>query len=95
MRLLAGGLIAGVILYFVPGLHSGPACVAAGLLLAYLMTLLGPRSIVEKSAFALGAALIAWVAGPRAAYGQSLLAHLAGWLAAGTALAFYLHPKSE
>jgi hypothetical protein len=59
------------------------------------MLLLGPRSIVEKVAFALGVSLIAWVAGPRAAYGQSLLWHLLGWLAAGTALAFYLHPKSE
>jgi uncharacterized membrane protein YccC len=95
MRVLVGGLIAGVILYFVPGLHSGPACVAAGLLLTLLLLLVGPRSIAEKIGLALLVALIAWLAGPRAAYGQSLLAHLLGWLAAGAALAFYLHPKSE
>jgi len=95
MRILVGGLIAGLIFFFAPGLHSGPACVAAGALLAWLLIQLGPRSIVEKVGFTLGVALIAWIAGPRAAYGQSLAWHLAGWFAAGTALAFYLHPKSE
>ena len=39
--------------------------------------------------------LLAWVAGPRAASGQSLLRHLLGWGAAGAALAYYLRPKSE
>lgn len=95
MRVLVGGLIAGVILYLVPGVRSGPACVIAGVLAAWLMLQLGPRSIVEKVGAALTAALIAWVAGPRAAYGQSLFWHLAGWTAASAALAFYLHPKSE
>jgi hypothetical protein len=95
MRVIVGGLIAGVILYFVPGQRSGPACVAAGALSAMLLLLSGPRSIVEKVGVVLIAAAIAWVAGPRAAYGQSLFAHLIGWTAAGTALAFYLHPKAE
>lgn len=95
MRVLVGGLIAGVILYIVPGLHSGPACILAGILAALLLLQLGPRSIVEKVGALLTAALIAWIAGPRAAYGQNLFWHLFGWLAAGTALAFYLHPKSE
>jgi hypothetical protein len=95
MKVLVGGLIAGSILYFVPGLHSGPACVIAGALLTFLLLQAGPRSIVEKVGLALTAALIAWIAGPRAAYGQSLPWHLLGWFAAGTALAFYLHPKSE
>jgi hypothetical protein len=95
MRVLVGGLIAGVILYFVPGLHSGPACVVAGILLACLMLQLGPRSLVEKVGAGLTAALIAWTGGPRAAAGQSLIWHLLGWTAASSALAWYLHPKSE
>ena len=95
MRILVGGLIAGVILYFVPGLHSGPACVAAGLLLTLFLLQVGPRSIVEKIGFTMTAALIAWIAGPRAASGQSLAWHLFGWFVAGTALAFFLQPKSE
>lgn len=95
MRVLVGGLISGVILYFVPGLHSGPACVIAGALLTWILLQAGPRSIVEKVGLTMTVALIAWIAGPRAATGQSLLWHLLGWFAAGTALAFYLSPKSE
>lgn len=95
MRVLVGGLIAGVVLYLVPGLRSGPACVLSGMLATLLLLQLGPRSIVEKVGVVMIAALIAWTAGPRAAHGQSLFWHLAGWLGAGTALAFYLHPKSE
>jgi hypothetical protein len=95
MRVLVGGLIAGVILYFAPGLHSGPACVIAGALLTLLLLQAGPRSVVEKVGLTMTAALIAWIAGPRAATGQSLAWHLLGWFAAGTALAFYLSPKSE
>lgn len=95
MRVLGGGFIAGIILYFVPGQHSGPACLVAGALLTFLLLQLGPRSVVEKLGAVLTVALIAWVAGPRAAYGQSLLWHLLGWAAAGSALAFYLRPKTE
>ena len=96
MKVLVGGLIAGVILYFMPGAHSGPACLITGALLAFLLLQAGPRSIVEKVGLALTVALIAWIAGPRAATpSQSLLWHLLGWFVAGTALAFHLHPKSE
>jgi hypothetical protein len=95
MRVLVGGFIAGVVLYLVPGLHSGPACLVAGALLTFLLLQLGPSSIVEKLGATLTVALLAWIAGPRAASAQSLLWHLIGWAAAGSALAFYLRPKSE
>lgn len=95
MRALVGGLIAGVILYFVPGLHSGPACVLTGVLLACLMLQLGPRSLVEKVGAGLTAALIAWLGGPRAAAGQSFVWHMIGWTLASSAVSYYLHPKSE
>ena len=94
-RLLIGGLIGGVILYCVPGTRSGPACLIAGFLSTYLLLLVGPRSIVEKVGLLLIVSMISWVAGPRASYGQSLVWHLIGWTAAATALAFYVHPKSE
>jgi hypothetical protein len=95
MRMFVGSLIVGVILYVVPGNRSGPACVAAGALLTWLLELCAPRSIAEKVGLALIVGLIAWVAGPRAAFSQSFLAHLLGWAAAAGALAFYLHPKAE
>lgn len=95
MKLLVGGLIAGLILFFVPGLHSGPACVLAGALLAFALIQAGPRSLVEKVGLVMTVSLIAWIAGPRAATGQSLLRHLFGWFLAGSALAYYLHPKSD
>ncbi|HXT02517.1 MAG TPA: hypothetical protein VN915_17735 [Elusimicrobiota bacterium] len=95
MRVLVGALIAGVILYLVPGLHSGPACLAAGALLTFLLLQLGPSSVVEKLGATLTVALLAWIAGPRAATGQSLIWHLLGWTIAGSALAFYLRPRTE
>ncbi|MDE2143736.1 MAG: hypothetical protein KGJ84_15115 [Elusimicrobia bacterium] len=95
MRILVGGLIAGLILYFIPGLHSGPACVIAGALLTFALIQAGPRSMVEKVGLVMTISLIAWLAGPRAAYGQSLLWHLLGWFLAGSALAYHLHPKTE
>jgi hypothetical protein len=95
MRVAVGGLIAGVILYFVPGLHSGPACLITGALLTLLLLQLGPRSLAERVGAVMTVALAAWIAGPRAASGQSLPRHLLGWFAAGTALAFYLRPRSE
>lgn len=95
MRVLVGAFIAGVILYLVPGQHSGPACLVAGALLTFLLIQLGPSSVVEKLGAALTASLLAWIAGPRAALGQSLLWHLLGWTAAGSALAFYLRPRTE
>ena len=95
MRVLVGGLIAGVVLRIVPGLHSGLACLCAGLLLAFLLAQLGPRSVVERMGLVLTASLLAWVAGPRAASGQSLAWHLLGWAAAGAALSFHLRPRSE
>ena len=96
MRVLVGAFIAGVILYLVPGLHSGPACLVAGALLTYLLLLLGPSSVVEKLGAAMIVSLIAWIAGPHAAAkGQSLLWHLLGWACAGSALSYYLRPRSE
>ena len=95
MRVVIGGLIAGLILYFVPGLHSSPACLAAGALLTWLLLQRGPRSIVERFGAVMTVSLIAWGAGPRAASGQSFLWHLLGWGAAGAALAYNLRPKSE
>ncbi len=95
MRVLVGGLIAGIILYLVPGLHSGPACLIAGALLTFLLLQLGPRSVAEKLGAVMTVSLIAWIAGPRAASNQSLLWHLLGWSAAGAALAFYLRPRFE
>ena len=95
MRVLVGGLIAGIILKIEPGLHSLMACLIAGGLLTYLLILLSPSSVVEKIGAALIVSVLAWIAGPRAASGQSLFWHLLGWTAAGSALAFYLRPKSE
>lgn len=95
MRVLVGAFIAGLILYLVPGLHSGPACVVAGALLTFLLLQLGPSSVAEKLGATLTAALLAWIAGPRASSGQSLLWHLLGWTAAGSALAYYLRPRTE
>lgn len=94
MRVLVGGLIAGIILYFVPGRHSGPACVVAGALLTYLLLLLGPRSIVERLGAVMIVSVLAWIAGPLAA-SKGLFWHLLGWAAAGSALAFYLRPRAE
>ncbi|HEX4047370.1 MAG TPA: hypothetical protein VH309_06025 [Elusimicrobiota bacterium] len=95
MRVIAGAFIAGIVLYLVPGRHSGPACLVAGALLTFLLLQLGPRSFVERLGAVMTISLIAWVAGPRAALHESLLWHLLGWAAAGSALAFYLRPKSE
>lgn len=95
MRVLFGGLVAGIVLWIMPGLHSGLACLAAGILLTFLLLQLGPRSVSEIIGAVMTVSLLAWVAGPRAASGQSLLRHLLGWGAAGIALAFYLRPKSE
>ena len=94
-RFLIGTLIVGVVLAFCPGNRSTLACLMAGALSTYLLLLLGPRSIVEKVGALLSVALIAWLAGPRAARGESLLAHVAGWTIAATALAVYIHPRSE
>ena len=95
MRVLVGGIIVGLILYFVPGLHSLLACLIAGTLTSFFFVQMGPRSVVERLGLGLSIAVIAWVAGPRAALGQSLLWHLAGWTAASAALTYYLRPKSE
>ena len=95
MRVLVGGIVFGVILYFVPGLRSGPACLITGWLAALLLEWTAPRSIVEKLGILLSVSLIAWLAGPRAAYGQSLFLHLLGWTAASLALAFYTRPRAD
>ena len=94
-RVFIGALILGVVLYFLPGLRSGPACLVAGLLSTLLLLQAGPRSLVEKVGILMTLSLVAWVAGPRAARGESLLAHLFGWFMGASALSFYLHPKSE
>lgn len=93
-RVLVGTLITGLIL--VPfSDRSGPACMLAGGFATFLMLQLGPRSMIEKIGAVLTAAAIAWLAGPRAAAGQSVFAHFAGWTLAATALAIYLHPRAE
>ena len=94
-RILVGTVIAGVILSICPGNRSGLACLLAGALATLLLLQLGSRSVVEKVGFLLTAAALAWLAGPRAATSQSLFAHFAGWAIAATALAVYLHPRSE
>lgn len=97
MRLVVGALIAGVILYFLPGLRSGPACVVAGGLTTWLLIVMGPRSVVERLGTVMMVAMIAWVAGPRAAVPgkESLFLHLLGWSLVGAALTSLLRPRSE
>jgi hypothetical protein len=95
MRFIVGGAIFGVILSLEPGLRSGPASIAAGVLAVFALAQLGPRSIVEKVGLLMTASMIAWVAGPSPARGASLFSHLSGWLAASTALAIYVHPRGE
>ena len=94
-RILVGSLIVGVILSICPGQRSGLASLLAGAFATLLLNQLGSRSIAEKVGALLTVAAIAWLSGPRAATTQSLFAHFVGWGVAGTALAFYLHPRSE
>lgn len=94
-RVLVGAVLLGLVLRICPGERSGLACLLGGFLSTLLILQAGPRSIVEKVGILMTVSVVAWVGGPRAARGQSLIAHLLGWLAGGTALAFYLHPKSE
>jgi hypothetical protein len=94
-RALVGTLICGFILALFTE-RSTPACLLAGALATFLVTQLGPRSIVEKAGAVLTAAALAWLAGPRAALpGQSLIGHLAVWTLAAGALSVYLHPRAE
>lgn len=93
-RMLVGTLIFGFILGPLSG-RSWPACMLTGALATFLLLQLGPRSIAEKVGALLTAAAIAWLAGPRAASGQSVIMHFAGWTLAAAALAVYLHPRAE
>ncbi len=93
-RVIVGALIAGIILAFFSD-RSTPSCVLAGAFATILLLQLGQRSIAEKVGALLTAAAIAWLAGPRAAAGQSLFGHFFGWALAGTALAVYLHPRAD
>ena len=94
-RVLIGTIIAGLILAFFSE-RSTPSCVLAGFFATMLVLQLGPRSIVEKVGALLCAAAIAWLAGPMAATRhQSALWYFAAWTFAGTALAAYLHPRTE
>ena len=93
-RALIGTVIAGFILAFFSE-RSTLSSLLAGFFATMLLLQLGTRSIVEKVGALLTASAIAWLAGPRAAAGQSLFTHFAGWLFAGTALAAYLHPRAE
>ncbi|MDE2492003.1 MAG: hypothetical protein KGM24_14240 [Elusimicrobia bacterium] len=95
MRTVAAGFLAGVVLYLVPGWHSGPACVAAGIAAAILVRQLGARSAVEKVGAVLTAALIAWFGGPRAGALSRLPRHLFGWFLAAGVLAYALRPRAE
>ncbi|MEK7388143.1 MAG: hypothetical protein AAB036_00445 [Elusimicrobiota bacterium] len=94
-RFLVGTLIVGAALIICPGNRSLLACLCAGALSTYLLVQMGPRSIIEKVGSLLTVALIAWVAGPRAAQEESLFLHLLGWTTAATALSIYLHPRLE
>ena len=94
-RFFIGTLIAGLLFAFFSSRSTG-ACLAAGALSTYLLLQLGPRSIVEKVGALMTVALIAWLAGPRAAIrADSLFGYLFCCGVASTALAFYLHPRSE
>lgn len=93
-RLLVGSLIMGILLAMFSE-RSNPACLLTGVFSTLLLLQLGSRSVAEKVGALLTAAAIAWLAGPRAAAGQSVLNHFAGWAIAGTALAVYLHPRAE
>jgi len=94
MRVIVGGLIAGIILcvFSGVGLINGRI---AGVVAASLMLQLGPRSIVEKVGAGMTAALVAWAAGPGYGAHVGFLRYMFGWLAASSALAAYLHPRSE
>lgn len=94
-RVILGALIVGVILSICPGNRSGLACLITGVFATLFLLQLGSRSVAEKVGALLTAAAIAWLAGPRAATTQSLFAHFVGWTLAATALAVYLHPRSE
>jgi hypothetical protein len=94
MRNFVGGLIAGAILWIVAGAGFFGGAVA-GLLVAWLMLQLGPRSIAEKVGAGMTAALIAWAAGPGSGAGPGFLRYLVGWFAASAAAAAYLHPRAE
>jgi hypothetical protein len=94
MRIIVGGLLAGIFLWIVAGagLVGG---VFGGVFMASLMVQLGPRSIAEKVGAGLTVALIAWAAGPGSGAGPGLMRFLFGWLLASSAAAVYLHPRSE
>lgn len=95
-RFAVGTVIVGVVLSMMPGTRSGQACLCAGALATFLALQLGPRSVVERAGAVLTAAMIAWLAGPRAATrGESLAEHLLGWTVAALALAAWLHPRAE
>ena len=93
-RVFIGTLIVGIILA-VFSERSTAACLLAGAFATLLVIQLGPRSIVEKVGALLTAASIAWLAGPRAAAGQSLFGFLLCWTIAATAVSVYLHPRAE
>lgn len=93
-RFLVGAAIVGFVLAVFTE-RSTAACALAGVFSTWLALQLGPRSVVEKTGALMCAAVIAWLAGPRAAAGQSFFGHLAVWLIASTALAVYLHPRAE
>jgi hypothetical protein len=93
-RVLAGTFIAGLPLaFFSP--RSTLSCLLAGFFATILALQLGPRSVVERAGAVLLAGAIAWLAGPRAAAGQSLLEHLIGWTLAAFALSIWLHPRED
>lgn len=94
-RVLIGTAILGLILTICPGERSALAYLIAAFFSTQLLLQLGPRSIAEKVGALMTVAVVVWLAGPRAARGESLFLHLAGWLAGGTALSFYLHPRGE
>jgi len=93
MRTFVGGLIAGVILWIFSG--TGGYGLIAGWLTAALLLQAGPRSIAEKVGIAMLTALIAWSAGPGYGAHVGFVRYLFGWFLAASALAYYLHPRTE
>jgi hypothetical protein len=93
-RVFVGTLIVGIVLAIFSE-RSFVACMLAGAIATLLVILLGPRSIAEKVGALLMAAAIEWLAGPRAAAGQSLFGFMLVWTIAATALSVYLHPRAE
>jgi hypothetical protein len=95
MRTVLGGLLAGAILRFVPGIHNVGSCLITGLLMTYLLLIMGPRSYAERLGALAGIAALAWAAGPSSFRETNIVWYFFGWFLSGTALAFFLRPRTQ